>query len=463
MKPPAPARLQQVHIPFGGGGYEPITSFDSHEGTYSQDHEAIQESLLRFCSDKSWNNSSRSAFMPRPILVSSEHQRQWKELNNALVSAITDIVERWWTDSVSKFPERMPLDPVEEDLLRALEEQGIADGSIGFIGATDPAEMIGGIMSLFDHNLPLHLLKGDEHGIDIHMVVELLRTRFGISSRFVLPNDLRLVPNPEDKDGYRLCCVVREGESQVANDLRHASHPSHITDVSNTLRQTGILKVSLQFEDDSSHYLQHLMVGLHKQHGHGLPITHSASRGWFWDIRPNSTSFQTPSHQARSETMEEFPWHTDCSYEEAPPRYFALQVLREDQCGGGTLSVMNVGRLSSLLSTSTCTALLRPEYRITVPLEFVKDDAKRHVVGGLMATDAKGLPSMVRFREDIVTPLTAEAALALQELKNCLLGQKVQAETLQLTSDCLPRGSGSGAPFAEGSLGCETFSYLIEG
>lgn len=296
-------------------------------------------------------------------------------------------------------------------------------------------------MSLFDHNLPLHLLKGDEHGIDIHMVVELLRTRFGISSRFVLPNDLRLVPNPEDKDGYRLCCVVREGESQVANDLRHASHPSHITDVSNTLRQTGILKVSLQFEDDSSHYLQHLMVGLHKQHGHGLPITHSASRGWFWDIRPNSTSFQTPSHQARSETMEEFPWHTDCSYEEAPPRYFALQVLREDQCGGGTLSVMNVGRLSSLLSTSTCTALLRPEYRITVPLEFVKDDAKRHVVGGLMATDAKGLPSMVRFREDIVTPLTAEAALALQELKNCLLGQKVQAETLQLTSDCLPRGS----------------------
>ncbi|GAT25085.1 taurine catabolism dioxygenase TauD [Aspergillus luchuensis] len=123
MKPPAPARLQQVHIPFGGGGYEPITSFDSHEGTYSQDHEAIQESLLRFCSDKSWNNSSRSAFMPRPILVSSEHQRQWKELNNALVSAITDIVERWWTDSVSKFPERMPLDPVEEDLLRWIDSQ----------------------------------------------------------------------------------------------------------------------------------------------------------------------------------------------------------------------------------------------------------------------------------------------------------------------------------------------------
>ncbi|OJI89599.1 hypothetical protein ASPTUDRAFT_79543 [Aspergillus tubingensis CBS 134.48] len=594
MKPPAPARLQQVHIPLSGGGYEPINFINSRNAAYNLGHERIQESLLRFCSDKSWNNSSRSVFIPRSILVSSEHQCQWKELNNALVSAITDIVERWWTDSVSRFPERMPLEPVEEDLLhwidsqvpdkippyrkcrgswrpdflieednegapgsvensriseinarfcfnglmytacgqRALEEQGIAEGSNGLVGATEPAKMISGILSLFDPNLPLHLLKGDEPGIDIHMVVELLSTRFGISPRFVLPTDLRIVPNPENKDDYRLCCVVRESKLQETeclssliyhngeileeihqvglklhqrelralspdmlrqislryfNDMRtvllvhdkrilkivrqeldslverNTITPAQaktlnkgITDtllpgsleleyfieyykrtpglknryilkpvrnVSNTLRHTGILKVSLKFEDDSSHYLQQLMIGLHKHHGHGLPITHSASRGWFWDVRPNSTTFQTPSHQARSETMEEFPWHTDY------------------RCGGGTLSVMNVGRLSSLLSTSTCTALLRPEYRITVPPEFVKCDTKRHVVGGLTAMDAEGLPSMVRFREDIVTPLTAEAALAWQELKNCLLGQKVQAETLQLTSDCLPRGS----------------------
>lgn len=139
--------------------------------------------------------------------------------------------------------------------------------------------------------------------------------------------------------------------------------------------------------------------------------------------------------------MEEFPWHTDCSYEEAPPRYFALQVLQEDRCGGGTLSVMNVGRLSSLLSSSTCAALLRPEFRITVPPEFVKSEDKQYIVGSLMAVDAEGLPSMVRFREDILAPLTAEAALALGEMKECLLGSKVEAETLHLTPDCLPRGS----------------------
>ena len=117
MKPPAPARLQQVHIPLSGK-YEPISSLDFRNAVYDLEDEAIQESLLQFCSAKFWNNSSRSAFIPRPILVSSEHQRQWKELNHALVSAITDIVERWWSDSVSRFPERMPLEPVEEDLLR---------------------------------------------------------------------------------------------------------------------------------------------------------------------------------------------------------------------------------------------------------------------------------------------------------------------------------------------------------
>ncbi|XRM45636.1 hypothetical protein ABZX51_008715 [Aspergillus tubingensis] len=281
MKPPAPARLQQVHIPLSGGGYEPISSLDSRNAAYDLDDEAIQESLLQFCSAESWNNSSRSAFMPRPILVSSEHQRQWKELNNALVSAITDIVERWWTDSVSRFPERMPLEPAEEGLLRwidsqvpdkipsyrkcrgswrpdflieednegtpgsvenfriseinarfcfnglmyaasgqqALEEQGIADGSNGLVGATEPAKMIGGILSLFDPNLPLHLLKGDEPGIDIQMVVELLRTHFGISPRFVLPIDLRLVPDSEGKDGNRLCCVLREVQLQDTERL----------------------------------------------------------------------------------------------------------------------------------------------------------------------------------------------------------------------------------------------------
>lgn len=51
------------------------------------------------------------------------------------------------------------------------------------------------------------------------MVVELLSTRFGISPRFMLPTDLRIVPNPEDKNDYRLCCVVRESKLQETQCL----------------------------------------------------------------------------------------------------------------------------------------------------------------------------------------------------------------------------------------------------
>ncbi|KAE8352569.1 Clavaminate synthase-like protein [Aspergillus coremiiformis] len=673
MKFPSPTQLQQVHVSLANGRYEPVATYDSRKATYSQDQEALETSLLGLCSGSAWHKSSRSACSPRPVLVTSAHQRQWRALNEALVLAITDIVERWWSDPAARLPERMPLDPEEEELLRwmdsqvpnnlppyrecrgswrpdflieeaagdgpvenfrlseinarfsfnglmylasaqrALHDLGICDGPNGLIAATDPTKILEGLLDLFQLNRPVHFLKGDEAGIDIHMVADFLRQHLGIVPRFLTPADLRLLPDPLAKGGYKLCGVVKGPDTATAagvspliqyqgetleeihqvglelhqrelraldpemlrclslrcfNDLRtillvhdkrmlgivkqelaslvarnvltpdqaqvldkgiaetilpgsvelhqlignckelpelkdefilkpirsgkgdgivfgedmssvewvsrlqrlrdsqlstaggtfivqrkvkqllydvvlrpNGVRTSHITEVSNILRKTGILKVSLPFQDDSSQYLENLILGLHKHHAHGLPITHSASRGWFWDIRPQSETFQTPLHQARSETMQEFPWHTDCSYEETPPRYFALQVLREDRCGGGTLSVMNVGKLSALLAPSTRTALLKPAFRIDVPPEFVKSEATRHIVGGLLAVDENGAPSMVRFREDIVTPLSGEAATALAQLKSCLLGPEAHAETLHLTPDCLPAGS----------------------
>ncbi|RAK79541.1 uncharacterized protein BO72DRAFT_476137 [Aspergillus fijiensis CBS 313.89] len=277
MKSPASELLHQVHVFRGGGQFQPIASFDPSKATYMEDQEAIQENLLRLCSRNSWHKSSRSAFIPRPIAVSAVHQRRWKDLNEALVLAITDIVERWWTDTESRYPERMPLEPAEEELLRwidsqvpsnlppyrdcrgswrpdflvedesrkgvpgpienfriseinarfsfngmmyaacgqqALKEEGICDAGNGLVGTTEPAQMLGGLLGLFDLRLPLHLLKGDEPGIDIHMVVEYLRTHFGINPRFVLPADLRLVPCSQAKGGYRLCCVIRDTEGR---------------------------------------------------------------------------------------------------------------------------------------------------------------------------------------------------------------------------------------------------------
>ncbi|KAF7557976.1 hypothetical protein G7Z17_g266 [Cylindrodendrum hubeiense] len=227
-----------------------------------------------------------------------------------------------------------------------------------------------------------------------------------------------------------------------APDLSYAKQHDHVRHVAEQLKQSGILKISLGFKDSDSEYLQQLLLSLHENHNHQLPISHSATRGWFWDVRPSTKDFQAVNHQARSETMEEFPWHTDCSYENPPPRYFALQVLQHDRFGGGTLSVMNVERLSELLSAASRAALVRPDFQITTPPEFIKDLTQDHITGSVLVPDAEGRPTMMRFREDILTPLNDSASGALDELKQALQSTEVRSHaTLHLTADDLPERS----------------------
>jgi len=239
--------------------------------------------------------------------------------------------------------------------------------------------------------------------------------------------------------------IMRPEAFAAASRVPHLAVPtldcshqrSHIHQVQQLLQQQGLLKLSLGFPDDSSSYLRGLVVGLHKLHGHGLPLDHSASQGWFWDVRPSAAEFQSNGCQARSETMQEFPWHTDCSYEDNPPRYFALQVLRPDRRGGGVLSLLSVQNILSRLSPPARAALGRPEFRIAVPPEFVGASGRSHIVGSVLRLSA----GTMRFREDIVTPLSAAAASAVGELKGVLMSAEVRDETLHLDAESMPQGS----------------------
>ena len=228
-----------------------------------------------------------------------------------------------------------------------------------------------------------------------------------------------------------------------APNSAYAKQRHHVGRVSHFLQQHGILKIKLGFQDPDSKYLEKLLMSLHEYQGHRLPISHSASRGWFWDVRPsNNTPTQTPQHQARSETMEEFVWHTDCSYETAPPRYFALHVLQHDRLGGGTLSVMNVQRLSELLSPETRQSLSQQEFVIKIPLEFIKSPERREIVGSLFSSEHDLQPCVMRFRRDLISPLTARASKALQELDMALQSSTFHTHSiLQFPSEELPAGS----------------------
>ncbi|KIA75935.1 hypothetical protein HK57_00247 [Aspergillus ustus] len=206
-----------------------------------------------------------------------------------------------------------------------------------------------------------------------------------------------------------------------ASNLASAQDKNHLHQVHHHLEVHSSLKVNLCFHDPSSEYLRRLVLALHNHYGHGLPSSHSSTCGWFWDVRPQP---ETLGYRARSETMGNFPWHTDNSYETAPARFFALHVLQHDRCGGGTLSLLKVDRLLDSLSQTAKLDLSKPNFRIAVPPEFRKDGEK-----ACTPTASGG-----------VTPLTARAEAALQELMR-LVAQHKETHALHLTSEMLPEGS----------------------
>ncbi|OQE30313.1 hypothetical protein PENFLA_c003G06793 [Penicillium flavigenum] len=228
----------------------------------------------------------------------------------------------------------------------------------------------------------------------------------------------------------------------VAYKISDSHQRHHIRAVHHHLQSQGILKISLGFSDERSQYLENLVMGLRAYHGHGPPITHSASRGWFWDVRPGKNTCLPQNDRARSETMQEFPWHTDCSYEDSPPRYFALQVLRPDRCGGGTLSVLKVDQLTRFLSSSAKAALCEPEFQIKIPPEFIKQPNERHIMGSILGINEQDQSTIMRFREDIVTPMSNRATSALEALKRVLEDSELSSKaTLHLKAADLPERS----------------------
>ena len=63
-------------------------------------------------------------------------------------------------------------------------------------------------MSLFDPALPLHLLKGKEDGLDIHLFISYVESATSRKPRMIMPADLRLIPDPHAFTGNTLYCAI---------------------------------------------------------------------------------------------------------------------------------------------------------------------------------------------------------------------------------------------------------------
>ncbi|KAH7125922.1 hypothetical protein EDB81DRAFT_663481 [Dactylonectria macrodidyma] len=265
--------MQQVHIGLGHDGFEPVAPREARDTIYAREQGMLEAGLLGRCPAHVWPHASYTAACPRPVLVTKHHQQQLDDLHEALTLAIADIVQRWWTDGDARFPQRMPLDKREEELLQWLETQvscgkldkfpacqgswrpdflvednpdssdamenfriteinarfcfngfmhqaygqqalgDLVSGAATLADATDAEKIINGLFGLFQRDLPLHLLKGEEAGIDIHMFIDSVRRRLGVTPRLISPADLRLLPGPQSKGGLRLCCIVNDGRA----------------------------------------------------------------------------------------------------------------------------------------------------------------------------------------------------------------------------------------------------------
>jgi hypothetical protein len=106
------ALLKQIHL--GSKTLNP----DSNGYDYAQEHAKSEAALLAMCAQHLWFKDSYKAVCPRPILIGEHHQKQMEVLHESLTAALVDIAQRWFSDEEARFPERMPVEPEEEDLLR---------------------------------------------------------------------------------------------------------------------------------------------------------------------------------------------------------------------------------------------------------------------------------------------------------------------------------------------------------
>jgi hypothetical protein len=110
--------FMQIHLGRGPKGFEEVSTVQALGNFYLWESEVMKAQLMRLCPPRLWPHASYNNSCPRPILVNLRHEVMLRELNTALTLSLTDIVDRWWSDKAAKFPQRMPLEPIEEGLLK---------------------------------------------------------------------------------------------------------------------------------------------------------------------------------------------------------------------------------------------------------------------------------------------------------------------------------------------------------
>ena len=109
-------KIRQISLGMSIQAGELVDAEKAPEATRMADFHTMQASLLSSCSE--WLYNTHLQGCPYPMVVPQPQLDSLEKLHALLCSAITNIVERWWTDEEARFPKRMPLESYEEDVLR---------------------------------------------------------------------------------------------------------------------------------------------------------------------------------------------------------------------------------------------------------------------------------------------------------------------------------------------------------
>lgn len=108
--------IRQISLTLTNKAEEAVRADSADMSTRSLELNTMQKSLLASC--PTWPYDLYRRACPYPVLVHHPRLCKLRDLHIALSAAITSIVERWWTDKDAHFPQRMPLEKQEEEILR---------------------------------------------------------------------------------------------------------------------------------------------------------------------------------------------------------------------------------------------------------------------------------------------------------------------------------------------------------
>ena len=121
-------------------------------------------------------------------------------------------------------------------------------------------------MRLFDPSLPLHLLKGEERGLDIHLFIDFVHATTGRRPSLITPSQLRVLREDSSPTGFGLFCVngVEENGSENLERIYQVGLELHQREL-RKLPQSTLREISrVCFNDFRTVFLVHdkRMLGL---------------------------------------------------------------------------------------------------------------------------------------------------------------------------------------------------------